>query len=61
MKSRGATAAALQALLREPLLLAVLSPSPPANGARALPPAIFDVLIHGLAAPQGSRRAEVSR
>lgn len=61
MKSRGATAAALQALLREPLMLAVLSPSPPASGARALPPAIFDVLFHGLAASQGSRRAEVTR
>lgn len=61
MRTRGATAAALQALLREPLLEAVLSSSPPPSGARALPAAIFDVVFHGLAAPQGGRRAEVSR
>jgi AcrR family transcriptional regulator len=60
MRSRGAAAAALQALLREPVVLAVLSPSPPATGARALPPAIYDILFHGLAAPTGVRRAEVT-
>jgi hypothetical protein len=59
MRSRGATAAALQSMLGEPVLLAALSPSPPASGARALPPAFFDILFHGLAAPEGSRRAEV--
>jgi AcrR family transcriptional regulator len=52
--SRGAAAAALQVLLREPILNAVLSPSPPASGERALPPAILDLVFHGLAAPQGA-------